>query len=152
VTLPRGVSECHCSCKYLSDHQRYRWSKDARFAMSSGDPGPSESADRTRAQTSDSSLRRAVTPLPTRPGTSAPNDEWDGHVRSTRRDAVTSPEIEARRKSLPPRHTHRGLTFEEIEENGIISIDEKSSQFNQLPISEAEIKKLPKKVSRPGGL
>lgn len=118
--------------------------------MFSADTGPSESADRTGAQTSTSTPQRTVTPLLTRPGTSAPNDEWDGHVRSTRRDAVTSPEIEARRKSLPPRHTHRGLTFEEIEENGIISIDEKSSQFNQLPITEAEIKKLPKKVSRRG--
>lgn len=47
-------------------------------------------------------------------------------------------------------HRHRprrGMTFEEVQEGHIISSKEGSALFDGIPITEDEIKKLPKKVS-----
>lgn len=60
-----------------------------------------------------------------------------------------SPDITRRGSlgGLEPRFWKRGLALEEVEEYGLVSSEERSKDFEGMPISEDEIKKLPKKVS-----
>jgi hypothetical protein len=45
-----------------------------------------------------------------------------------------------------PRRPHRGLTYEEVKDCGIISNEELSPIFDDIPLEEKEIKKMPRKV------
>lgn len=63
-------------------------------------------------------------------------------------DLSDSPDVTRRTSlgGLEPRFRKRGLALEEVEEYGLVSPEERSKDFEGMPISEEEIKKLPKKV------
>lgn len=67
-------------------------------------------------------------------------------------DGTTSPGAstsDLRRRSFQRKRLRRGLTFEEVQSRGVINDNEKNEEFDDLPISSEEIKKLPKKVCSP---
>ena len=80
------------------------------------------------------------------------------HISSPSRKPTLSPLLSAsalnlsdfyssnRKGSLEARSGRRGLSLEEVEEYGLIDTVEHSRYFDGIPISEEEIKKLPKKV------
>lgn len=50
---------------------------------------------------------------------------------------------------LEPRSRKRGLTLDEVEEYGLVTDEKRSDEFRNMPVTEEEIGKLPKKVTNP---
>ena len=130
---------------------------------------PSEGGSSYFQPTVSSSLSKEISPnspssphadasQPVSPGTQIPQSPRTGFrqgsiqlgspdIRRMSLNVPGSPMPRDGRGRLLARSLKRGMTFDQVQIQGILDEEEKGGQFDDLPLDDKEIKKLPKKVS-----